>query len=81
MSSNTSDMFREMTEISSQRSIGRIAGWVVFGLGGLYMLLVGWLHPGWLSPPSVKLGSKDFPDQHSFIIGNLLLLLELCWWC
>lgn len=68
MSSNISETLGSMTGISSQRSNSRIAGWAVFGFGGLYMLLIGWLSSWWVVPTIRQAGLESLPGIAFFFV-------------
>ena len=82
MSSNTSDSFVRMTGISSEKTTSRKVGWVVFGFGALYMLLMGWLSSWWVVPIIRQAGLEGllgpaffFYWQFSAPIGALLVAI------
>jgi hypothetical protein len=82
MSSNTSDTLGRMTEISSEKTISQKAGWVVFGFGALYMLLMGWLSSWWVVPTIRQAGLEGLPSPAFFFywqfaapVGALLVAI------
>jgi len=66
MSSNTSETFGSMTGISNERSTSMKAGWVIFGFGALYMLLMGWLSSWWVVPTIRQAGLDGLPGTAFF---------------
>ena len=74
MSSNSSEILGRKTGISSVNSTAQKVGWGIFGIGALYMLLMGWLSSWWVVPTIRQTGWRAFPEQPSFSSGNWLLL-------
>lgn len=71
MSSNRSEILGRMTEISSEKTTSPKAGWVVFGFGALYMLLMGWLSSWWVVPTVRQLGLEGLPGTAFFFVWQL----------
>ena len=71
MSGNTSETFGSMTGISGQRTTSERAGWVIFGFGALYMLLMGWLASWWIVPTVRQTGLEGLPGTAFFFIWQL----------
>jgi hypothetical protein len=71
MSSNKSENFGSMTGISSERTTSIKAGWVIFGFGALYMLLMGWLASWWVVPTIQQTGLESLPGTAFFFVWQL----------
>ena len=71
MSSKTVEISGSVTRLSSKSSTSTIAGWVIFGLGGLYMLLMGWLSSWWVVPTIRQSGFEGLPGTTFFFIWQL----------
>ena len=71
MSSDKSEIFGRMTGISSERTTSLKAGWVIFGFGALYMLLMGWLSSWWIVPIIRQTGLEGLPGTAFFFVWQL----------
>jgi hypothetical protein len=71
MSSNASETFGRMTGVSSERTTSQKAGWGIFGLGALYMLLMGWLSSWWVVPIIRQSGLEGLPGTAFFFFWQL----------
>jgi len=71
MASNPSETFSSMTGISGGRATSQKAGWVIFGIGALYMLLMGWLSSWWVVPVIRDSGLTGLPGTVFFFIWQL----------
>ena len=71
MSGNTSQILGRMMGISKERSTSMKAGWVIFGLGALYMLLMGWLSSWWVVPTVRQSGLDGLPGTAFFFVWQL----------
>lgn len=68
MASNQSKTFGTVTGIPSERSGSSITGWIIFGLGAVYMLLMGWLSSWWVVPTIRQAGLDDLPGMAFFFL-------------
>lgn len=66
MSSEASGTLGSMTGTSSQSRSSSLAGWVLYGLGALYMLLLGWLSSWWVVPIIRQTGLEGMPGAAFF---------------
>lgn len=66
MSTKTSEAFGRMTGISSEMKTAPITGWVIFGFGALYMLVLGWLSSWWVVPTIRQAGLEGLPGAAFF---------------
>jgi hypothetical protein len=71
MSSDKSETFGRMTGMSSERTTSLKAGWVIFGFGALYMLLMGWLSSWWIVPIIRQTGLEGLPGTAFFFVWQL----------
>ncbi len=71
MSSNTSETFERVPGIPGERTTSLKAGWVIFGFGALYMLLVGWLSSWWVVPTIRQTGLEGLPGTAFFFFWQL----------
>ena len=71
MASNKSVTFGRMTEVSSERRTSLKAGWVIFGFGALYMLIMGWLSSWWVVPTIRQIGLEGLPGTAFFFFWQL----------
>jgi len=71
MSRNKSKTFGRLTGLPSERAASRISGGVVFGLGALYMLIMGWLSSWWVVPTIRQTGLVDLPGTAFFFVWQL----------
>lgn len=55
--------------MNSKTSTSQKIGWVVFILGGLYMVGLGWLRSWWLLPVANQLGSDAISGLFGFVWG------------
>jgi hypothetical protein len=82
MSTNRSETFGRTADISRERTTSPIAGWVIFGVGALYMLLMGWLSSWWVVPTIRQTGIESLPGVAFFFfwqfaapVGALLVAI------
>jgi hypothetical protein len=68
---NTSETFGRMTGTSSEWTTSRKAGWVIFGIGALYLLLMGWLSSWWVVPVIRQTGLEGLPGAAFFYVWQL----------
>ncbi|MGW8251668.1 MAG: hypothetical protein ACWGO1_13565, partial [Anaerolineales bacterium] len=68
---NTSETSRRTTVISDATTNYQTAGWVIFGLGALYMLLMGWLSSWWVVPVIRQSGLEGLPGTAFFFFWQL----------
>ncbi|HSF83105.1 MAG TPA: hypothetical protein VLA49_17845 [Anaerolineales bacterium] len=66
MSTKTSETFDRMASIPRERTSSPRAGWVIFGFGALYMLLLGWLSSWWVVPIIRQAGLEGLPGAAFF---------------
>lgn len=71
MASNLSETYSSMTGISSGRATSQKAGWTIFGIGALYMLLMGWLSSWWVVPVIRDSGLAGLPGTVFFFAWQL----------
>jgi hypothetical protein len=71
MSSNPSETFESMMGISRVRATSQKAGWMIFGIGALYMLLMGWLSSWWVVPVIRHSGLAGLPGTAFFFVWQL----------
>lgn len=71
MASNQSDTLGNLAGISGEKTISSKAGWVIFGLGALYMLLMGWLSSWWVVPTIGQVGLEGLPGTTFFLFWQL----------
>ena len=71
MSSKSVETFGSVIGVSSKSSISIKVGWVVFGLGALYMLLMGWLSSWWVVPTIRQAGFEGLPGTTFFFVWQL----------
>jgi len=71
MSRNTSGTFGKMGGTSSEKTTSRKAGWMIFGFGALYMLLMGWLSSWWVVPTIRQTGLEGLPGTAFFFFWQL----------
>lgn len=57
--------------ISDETTKFQTAGWVIFGLGALYMLLMGWLSSWWVVPVIRQSGLEGLPGTAFFFFWQL----------
>ena len=57
--------------ISDETTNFQTAGWVIFGLGALYMLLMGWLSSWWVVPVIRQSGLEGLPGTAFFFFWQL----------
>ncbi len=57
--------------ISDETTKFQTAGWVIFGLGALYMLLMGWLSSWWVVPVIRQSGLEGLPGTAFFFLWQL----------
>jgi len=60
-----------MTGISSETTTSQKAGWAVFGIGALYMLLMGLLSSWWVVPVIRQTGLEGLPGTAFFFVWQL----------
>lgn len=68
MASNRTEAFGTLQEISSEKTPSLKAGWVIFGIGALYMLLMGWLASWWVVPTIQQAGLESLPGMAFFLL-------------
>lgn len=68
---NTSETLGRTTVISDETTNFQTAGWVIFGLGALYMLLMGWLSSWWVVPVIRQSGLEGLPGTAFFFFWQL----------
>jgi hypothetical protein len=71
MASNRSETLGNLAGLSSDRTISSRAGWVIFGFGALYMLLMGWLSSWWVVPTIRQVGLEGLPGTMFFLFWQL----------
>jgi hypothetical protein len=71
MASNNTETFGRMTETASAGTISIKVGWAIFGLGALYMLLIGWLSSWWIVPTIRQAGLDGLPGTAFFFLWQL----------
>jgi hypothetical protein len=71
MSSNRSETFSTMSATVGERTNSLKAGWVIFGFGALYMLIMGWLSSWWVVPTIRQVGLEGLPGTTFFFIWQL----------
>jgi hypothetical protein len=71
MSSNNSETFGRIAGIPAESTFSIKAGWVIFGFGALYMLLMGWLASWWVVPTIRQTGLESLPGTAFFFIWQL----------
>ena len=71
MASNPLETFGSMTGKSGVRATSQKAGWVIFGIGALYMLLMGWLSSWWVVPIIHRSGLEGLPGTAFFFFWQL----------
>lgn len=71
MSSSKSDTFGRLAPVPSKMAISLKAGWLVFGIGALYMLLLGWLSSWWVVPTVRQAGLEGLPGTAFFFFWQL----------
>ena len=71
MSSNKLETFERMTVISNKRTTSFKAGRVIFGIGAIYMLLMGWLSSWWVVPTIRQSGLEGLPGTTFFFVWQL----------
>jgi hypothetical protein len=60
-----------MTVISTERATSPKAGRVIFGIGAIYMLLIGWLSSWWVVPTIRQSGIEGLPGTAFFFVWQL----------
>jgi hypothetical protein len=64
-----------------QSKTSRIVGWILFGMGALYMAGLGWLYSWWVVPATREIGPSYIESPVGFIwalavpLGSVLVLL------
>jgi len=71
MASNKSETFGRLTGISSERTTSLKTGWVILGVGALYMLIMGWLSSWWVVPTIRQTGLEGIPGTAFFFFWQL----------
>ena len=71
MSGSKSETFGRMAGISSVSSTGQKVGWGIFGIGALYMILMGWLASWWVVPIIRQIGLEGLPGTAFFFVWQL----------
>jgi len=71
MSSKTSETFGRITRLSEEGRTPRIASWMIFGVGAVYMLLMGWLSSWWVVPTIQQKGLESLPGTAFFLFWQL----------
>jgi len=71
VASNKSETFGRMTGVSSESTTSLKAGWVIFGFGVLYMLIMGWLSSWWVVPTIPQIGLEGLPGTAFFFFWQL----------
>jgi hypothetical protein len=71
MASETSKTVRNTTEQSGGSTTAAKAGWVILGLGALYMLSMGWLSSWWVVPTMRRAGLEGLPGTAFFFFWQL----------
>lgn len=71
MSSKSAEIFGSLTGSFSKNSTSTKVGWVIFGLGGFYMLLMGWLSSWWVVPTIRQAGFEGLPSTVFFLVWQL----------
>ena len=81
MSANISETYSRTRGISGEKTPSIIIGWIVFGTGALYMLLMGWLSSWWIVPMIRQSGLQGlsgvafFTWQLAAPVGALLVAM------
>jgi hypothetical protein len=60
-----------MTVTSSERTTSPKAGKVIFGIGAIYMLMIGWLSSWWVVPTIRQSGLEGLPGTAFFFVWQL----------
>ncbi len=68
MATNQSETFPSLTGISTEQGTSSKVGWVIFGLGALYLLLMGWLSSWWVVPNIRQSGLDSLPGIAFFLV-------------
>jgi hypothetical protein len=71
MSSNKSVTYGRLVGASSEKTATSKAGWVIFWIGALYMLLMGWLASWWVVPTIRQTGLESLPGTAFFFFWQL----------
>jgi hypothetical protein len=71
MASNRSETLGNLSGISGEQTISSKVGWVIFGFGALYMLLMGWLSSWWVVPTIRQTGLEGLPGTIFFLFWQL----------
>jgi len=71
MSSDSSTSIGKMTRISSEGSTAQKVGWGIYGIGALYMLLMGWISSWWVVPTIRQTGLEGLPGTAFFFVWQL----------
>jgi hypothetical protein len=71
MASNRSETLGNLSGISGEQTIASKVGWVIFGFGALYMLLMGWLSSWWVVPTIRQAGLEGLPGTIFFLFWQL----------
>jgi len=81
MSANISETYSRTRGISGEKTPSIIIGWILFGTGALYMLLMGWLSSWWIVPMIRQSGLQGlsgvafFTWQLAAPVGALLVAM------
>jgi len=68
MASSRSETYGNLAGISNENTNSTKAGWVIFGFGALYMLLMGWLSSWWVVPNIRQTGLESLPGIAFFFV-------------
>ncbi len=71
MASNQSETLGNLVGMSGEKTIASMAGWVLFGFGALYMLLMGWLSSWWVVPTIRQAGLEGLSGTTFFLFWQL----------
>ncbi|UCE00492.1 MAG: hypothetical protein JSV42_07160 [Chloroflexota bacterium] len=81
MASNASGTINRVTEVPTSK-----AGWAIFGIGAIYMLLMGWLSSWWVVPTIRQTGLEGLPGAAFFFfwqfaapVGALLVAIGVAY--
>lgn len=71
MASNRAETLENLAGISGGKTASSKMGWVIFGIGALYMLIMGWLSSWWVVPTIRQTGLDGLPGVAFFFVWQL----------